>query len=29
MTPFLHECASSDDTVNGLTACVKKPNLQT
>jgi hypothetical protein len=29
MAPFLHERASSDDTVNGLTACVKKPNLQT
>ncbi len=29
MAPFLHECASSYDTLNGLTACVKKPNLQT
>ncbi len=29
MAPFLHERAGSDDMVNGLTACVKKPNLQT
>lgn len=29
MAPFLYECASSDDTVNRLTAYVKKPNLQT